>query len=166
MDVMEADEFLKSAVNGAHNLQVLVLEGELECSEKIFLDEFCSILSSHPTLLSTLRLLQVNNIRQGYIMSRGIFDHLVKAYFLAPTDHPQKLHFENTKIKALNVIHYHLKLERQYRHFKSIALQDCKFVSSCKVNPGVISNWLNEEVSVRDSNQLGLWQFQVKDSST
>ena len=160
-NVTEDNKFLQSILNVAHNLEFIVFGGDC-CDERIFLDEFCSALSSHLTLLSTLRLLEVIDCG-GYIVSRGIFDRLIEAYFSAPTDHPQKLHFENTKIKAFNVIHNHPRLDQRYRQFKSIALQDCKLVSTCKMNPNVISHWLGEDVSVEEKDQFGLWQFMIKD---
>ena len=130
------------------------------------MNEFCLVLSSHPTALSTLRLLKVIRAGEGYIVNRDIFDHLIEAYASAPTDHRQKLCFEKTKIKARNVdpfIPDNPNIEGQYRRFKYIALQDCKFVSTCRVNREVISHWLDEKILVQENDQSGFCQFRVKD---
>ena len=160
--------FLKSIVSVAHNLEVVILEGVYDDSiERASLDDFCTFLSTHPTFLSRFRLLKLLAVDHGYFVSHDVFDQLIKAYFSAATTHPQKLHFEDVKIKSLKMIRDSLTVEQRYHQFKSITLENCEFVSNFKANPTAIAEWLNQDISVqKEDSCFNLWQFTIKNSST
>ena len=160
--------FLKSIVSVAHNLEVVILEGVYDDSiERASLDDLCTFLSTHPTFLSRFRLLKLVAVEQGYVVSHDIFDQLIKAYFSAATTHPQKLHFEDVKIKSLKIIRDSLTVKQQYKQFKSITLENCEFVSNFKANPTAIAEWLNQDICVQEEDSFfNLWQFTIKDGST
>ena len=160
-------KLVHSVLNVADKLQVLVLESHWCGSDDIsvFLDDLCLLFSAHPTFLSTFQLLELRPGVDKFVVSRQIFDKFIMAYFSAATDHPQKLHFTNTKIKALEVPPS-IDIDHRYLCFKNIELNDCKFVSSYKAKPTTISHWLGESICIEENadREFGSWLFQVKES--
>lgn len=161
-------KFVHSVLNVADKLKVLILESAWNESDDIhdvLLDDLCLLFSSHPTFLSTFRLVELYPSDYKFVVSRQIFHDFITAYFSAATDHPQKLHFMNTRIQA-EEIPPSLDIDHRYLRFKNIELSDCRFVSSYKAKPITISHWLGESICVEENEDCGFgsWLFRVKEN--
>ena len=160
-------EFVKAVIKEATHLEAVILEGVFcEEDERVSLDELCTYLTSHPTFLSNVRLLKILSCHPGYVVSREVFDNLITAYFSASTDRTQKLQFTGTKIKSYD-IYYDCspKIDQHYLLFKTIELDNCRFVSSYKATTKTIPQWLGQGISELES-ELGSCLFRVKEKAS
>ena len=161
-------EFLKAVIKVAPNLEVLIVDHWGENDEWLSLDDFCTFLSSHPTFLSKFRRLAIHSTisNLGFLVSRNNFNHLITAYFAAPTDHTQKLEFNHTRIKCCDVFNEcSPKICQHYLTYKTIELDsDCQFVSKYKATPTAISHWLGQGIcELKYPVERNSCLFKVKD---
>lgn len=172
-----ATEFISTTVMNAQNLEVLVLIGrEGPQDAPICIDTLCNKLTVCATFWSTLRIFKILSrpayyedsdceTSVEYVISRGTFDKLIKAYLTAPTDHEQLVQFTGTKIEGESSDSSSANYsDTTYLKFKTIRLVNCRFVRSFKATPETIANWLGREVDVLE-NEPESCSFQVKDSS-
>ena len=171
-----AAKFIAITVSSAKCLKVLVLKG---CEEPpdapICIDTLCDELSFCTTFWSTFEIFKILSrpvyddsdyetsvLELEYVISRSMFYKLIKAYFAAPTDHEQLVQFTDTKIEG-DSSDCSPAINTTYLKFKTVRLENCRFVSSSKATPGVIANWLGAEIDILD-NKPDSCLFQVKDS--
>ena len=169
-----AAEFIATTVSNAKCLEVLVLKGcEEPLDAPICVDTLCDELSTCTTFWSTFQIFKIlsrpvydNSVYETsvfeYVISRGVFDRLIKAYFGAPTDHKQLVQFTDTKIEG-DSSDCSPAINTTYLKFKTVRLENCRFVSSSKATPDAIANWLGAEIDILD-NKPDSCLFQVKDN--
>ena len=168
-------------MSSAKHLEVLVLRGNVDNDDHdhdhICIDTLCSSLSvCSATFWSTFRIFKIlsrlfvvyddgeikfETCDLGYVISRGTFDKLIKAYLAAPTDHEQIVQFTDTKIEG-DSSDQSPAINTTYLKFKTIRLENCHFVT--KAMPETIASWLGREIDVLE-NKPDSCSFQVKDSS-
>ena len=160
-------EFIKALIEGATNLETLILNQWGEDDERFYWDEFCNCLSSQTLFLSKFRQLVIHSTNScrflGFGVSRRSFNQLISAYFAAPTDHMQKLEFNHTKIKCSNSSDDCSPIvDQRYLRFKTLDLSGCQFVSEYDATPTAISNWLGQSITkLETSVQHGMYLFKV-----
>ena len=138
-------DFIKTVISRSSHLEVLILEGVF-CQGEVFIDNFCSHLTSCLPLLPNFQLFKLLQSEQTYVVSRETFDRLISAYYSTPTDCLQKLRFTDTKIKATEVNNSCPQVNQQYSHFKVIELENCAFISNHKVTHKTVSQWLGQDI--------------------
>ena len=156
-------EFLKAVIREATHLEVLMLSGGLDEEKDCeCLDEFCTFLSSHPTFLSTFRILKILN--SEYRVSRHCFNQLMTSYYAATTDHVQKMEFSLIRIRCSDVAYeFGPKIDERYLSYKTVELNCCMFISEYEATPTAISHWLGRGIhQMKSAEEHGSCFFKVE----
>ena len=145
-------DFLKAILKEATQLEVLMLDnwGIDGVWETEFFDEFVAYLCSFPNFFSNFRLFKVlSSVSDlGFTVSRENFNNLITTYYSSPTDHMQKLHIYQAKVKCSDIsFECSPEIDQRYLALKTIELDKCQFVSKYKATPQIISHWLGQGIS-------------------
>ena len=145
-------DFLKAIIKEATQLEVLMLDnwGREGTWETEFFDDFIAYLCSYPKFFSNLQLFKILSSMSGlgFSVSRENFNNLMTAYFTSPTDHMQKLQITQAKIKCSDIAYEcSPTIDQRYLAFKTVELDNCRFVSKYEATPRTISHWLGQGIS-------------------
>ncbi len=161
-------KFIMTMLRIAKHLELLVLRGNGEPpNAAICIDEFCTELTSCSSFWSTFRMFKIlsrlvcDECSLEYSISRDTFNSLIKAYFAAPTDHNQMVQFTDTKIEG-DSSDRSPTIDQTYLKYKTVRLENCRFVSSSKATAKTITTWLGREIDVLENKQDSCL-FQIKD---
>ena len=138
-------KFVKAVIEGAANLEMLILDQWGEDDDCLCLNEFCNFLSSQTSFLSNFRQLTIHSMTfLEFAVARESFNQLITAYFAAPTDHMQKLEFSTLRVKCNDDCSP--TVDQRYLQFKTIEFDYmCQFVYDA--TPIAISHWLGQPIS-------------------
>lgn len=169
--LVEVVEFAQVVLKKATQLEMLIIRGAMGVKHTAkyiakSLNKFFTDLSSHPTFWSNFRALRLDaHSSESFTVSQKNFDQLITAYLSTPTDHAQKVRFSNSDIVAHDTCPSPKINDESYLHFKTIELDNCRFVSKCHTTPETVSHWLGRGINVLEDG-LRLCSFKVSDNSS
>ena len=173
-------EFLVALIEGATNLETLILDQWGEDDECFYLSDFCDTLSSQISFLSKLRQLTIrstNSVRfPGFSVPRKSFNRLISAYSAAPTDHVQRLEFSLVRVDSRDdSIPESPVIDTHYLQFKTFKLEGCSFATldgdyevqdEHGVEPTSVSDWLGQPISILEAGKAGTCFFKVDNETS
>ena len=146
---MECLQFVKTIIQNAPSLEILILNQCGDEDETHSLEDFYKFLASQRRFLARLRHLKVHSTvsQLHFSVSRRTFNNLITAYYSTPVGHMQRLDFSHTKIMCNDVSQADcgpiINRFRYYLRFKEINFDDhCQFISKFRVAPASITHWL------------------------